>query len=683
VDIKEKISKLSKSLLHHQYLYYVKNQPEISDREYDCLFDELLDLEKKYPQLAVLNSPTKRIGSDLDNSFSERKHKIPVLSLDKEYTTEGLKKWIDKIRLNAGGDISFVVEEKIDGASIVLYYKKGLLDIALTRGNGIFGNDVTNNIRTINQVPLIINQPIDVAVRGEIYITKSDFQKYNKNFEGKYSNPRNLAAGSLRNLKSSLVSKIPLNIFAHEGYFQEGKATDFQLDNHVMIISKIMNLGFRINPNLGFFSDKSDWFFPLKEQFPELVTGTIADISDYIKILSKKRKKLKYEIDGLVIKVNEIPIRNRLGYTSHHPRWSVAFKFDAPVGHTVLNEIRIQIGRNGRVTPVAILKPVKLGGSIVSRATLHNQEYIDMLELGIGDVVSISKRGDVIPAVEEVIEKSTENPSIFKLTTFCPFCQFKLIKDGSHHFCPNRKCSERIKRSLIYFVARDQMDIEGLGEKTIRFLFEKGFIKSIADLFTFDYGSLLGQEGFKEKKIENIRKNIELSKRKPFSRVLFALGFEGLGSNTVLELIKSGYDSIDKIMDTAARNQTEKFSSIEGFGEITARLMVQHFSDPKNIEMIETLKKIGLNFQEHFKSEPEFSMVFNGQIWAITGSFRHFSPRSQAAGEIEKRGGRVSDSISGKTTHLLCGDSPGGKLEKAKNLNIRIVREDEFMEMLI
>jgi DNA ligase (NAD+) len=651
VGIKEKISKLSKSLLHHQYIYYVKNQPEISDREYDCLFDELLDLEKKYPQLAVLNSPTKRIGSDLDNSFSEQKHKIPVLSLDKEYTTEGLKKWIDKIRLNAGSDISFVVEEKIDGVSIVLYYKKGLLDIALTRGNGIFGNDVTNNIKTINQVPLIINQPIDVAVRGEIYITKSDFQKYNKNFEGKYSNPRNLAAGSLRNLKSSLVSKIPLNIFAH--------------------------------PNLGFFSDKSDWFFPLKEQFPELVTGTIADISDYIKILSKKRKKLKYEIDGLVIKVNEIPIRNRLGYTSHHPRWSIAFKFDAPVGHTVLNEIRIQIGRNGRVTPVAILKPVKLGGSIVSRATLHNQEYIDMLELGIGDVVSISKRGDVIPAVEEVVEKSIENPSIFKLTKFCPFCQFKLIKDGSHHFCPNRKCSERMKRSLIYFVARDQMDIEGLGEKTIRFLFEKGFIKSISDLFTFDYGSLLGQEGFKEKKIENIRKNIELSKRKPFSRVLFALGFEGLGSNTVLELIKSGYDSIDKIMDTAARNQTEKFSSIEGFGEITARLMIRHFSDPNNIEMIETLKKIGLNFQEHSKSEPEFPMVFSGQIWAITGSFHHFSPRSQAAVEIEKRGGKVSDSISGKTTHLLCGDSPGGKLEKTKNLNIRIVREDEFMEMLI
>lgn len=673
---------MSTLLLHHQYLYYVANQPEISDREYDRLFDELLDLEKKYPQFATPNSPTRRIGSDLDNRFPERRHEIPVLSLDKEYSLEGLKKWIEKIKKNAGRDVGFVVEEKIDGASIILYYKKGLLDIALTRGNGIFGNDVTDNIRTIHPVPLVINSPVDVAVRGEIYITKSDFHNFNKNFEDKYSNPRNLAAGSMRNLKSSYVSGIPLNIYVYEGHFSEEISAEMQPRSQMMILQKIDNLGFRINPKFGFFSDNPERFKPFREQFPDLITGCVADIGDHIEDLAKERETLEYEIDGLVIKVNEIPVQNQLGSTSHHPRWSIAYKFDAPVGHTLLKDIQIQIGRNGRVTPVAILEPVELGGSTVSRATLHNQEYIDMLELGIGDMVAISKRGDVIPAVEDVIDKDPLNPSIFKLAESCPFCQSKLKKDGSHHFCKNRKCPERIKRSLIYFASRDQMDIDGLGEKTIGLLLEKGFIKSIPDIFTFDYERLLGQEGFKEKKIENIKKGIKSSKKKSFAKVLSALGFEGLGSNTVSELIANGYDSINKIVDAASKNQVEKFSSIEGFGDTTARLMIKNFSDPKNVMLIEALKKIGLCFKESSKIEPEYSRVFGDQLWVITGSFHHFSPRTKAVEEIEKRGGRVAESISGKTTHLLCGDSPGSKLKKAKNMKIHIVRENEFMDML-
>jgi len=660
----------------------VKNQPEISDREYDRLFDELLDLEKNYPQFVTPNSPTKRIGSDLDNRFPERGHEVEVLSLDKEYSLEGLKKWIEKIRKNAGAGIGFVVEEKIDGASIVLYYKRGMLASALTRGNGIIGNDVTDNIRTIPSVPLVVSIPVDLAVKGEIYITKADFINFNKDFENKYSNPRNLAAGSLRNLKSSYVSGIPLNIFAHEGHFTEEISGHMPLHDHMMILQKMMHLGFRINPKLGFFSDNQDQFNSFKGKFPDLTTGTVTDLYDYIEVKTKDRMNLEYEIDGLVIKVNQIPIQKRLGSTSHHPRWSIAYKFDAPVGHTRLVEIQIQIGRNGRATPVAILEPVKLGGSIVSRATLHNQEYIDMLELGIGDTVAISKRGDVIPAVEEVVDKDPRNPSIFKLTESCPFCGIKLIKDGSHHFCKNQKCPERIKRSLIYFASRDQMDIEGLGEKTIDLLFEKGFIRSIPDIFTFDYDRLLDLDGFKEKKIQNIKKGIESSKKKPFSKVLSALGFEGLGSTTVSELIAGGYASITKIMDAASKNRLEEFSSIEGFGETTARLIISQFSDPQNVKLIEALKKIGLCFKESPPNRPEAPMIFLNQLWVITGSFRHFSPRSKAVEEIEKRGGKVTESISGQTTHLLCGDSPGSKLEKAHNLKIRIIPEDEFLDML-
>jgi DNA ligase (NAD+) len=682
MDIRERIERLSRDLLRHQYLYYVKTEPEISDQEYDRMFDELVELERKYPNYALGNSPTKRIGSDLDNTFPERAHEIPVLSLDKEYTIEGLMKWVGKFESPGGKNLSFVVEEKIDGASIVLYYKNGLLSSALTRGNGILGNDVIENIRTIYQVPLIIDQPIDLAVRGEIFINRLDFQKYNMEFDNRYSNPRNLAAGSLRNTKSTIVSKIPLNVFVYEGYFNKQEARDISLREHMEILLQMKSLGFPVNHKIGFFSPHQDRFSFYKSHFPEMVTGNISDMGDYVREQADNRKYSDYEIDGLVVKINEISLRDELGYTSHHPRWAIAFKFDSPVGHTVLNDILIQVGRNGRVTPVAVLNPVSLGGSMVSRATLHNQEYIEMLELGIGDTVRISRRGDVIPAVEEVIEKNIQNPSIYKLVESCPFCHVKLIKIGSHHFCPNRDCPERIKRSIIYFAAKDQMDIEHLGEKTIEFLFERGFITGIPDIYALDYHVLLSEDGYKEKKIENIIKSIESSKKKPFKKVLTSLGFEGLGWSTVSELIDHGYRSVDKIIETASRCEPEKFSNIPGFGDITANLVIQHFTDKKNLEMIRALKEAGLNFSESENREKADSPIFDHQIWVITGSFQHFVPRSKAAEEIEKRGGKISHSVSANTTHLLCGSVPGSKLERARELNVRIVDETEFLEMI-
>lgn len=677
MDIKIRIEKLTEELLKHQYLYYVKAAPEISDLEYDKLFDELVALEKKYPEYAFENSPTKRVGSDLDNTFPEKEHTIPVLSLDKEYAIEDLKKWVTKTITNTNQALSFVVEDKIDGASIVLYYKTGKLDAALTRGNGVVGNDVTENIRTIKQIPLITHENMDFSVRGEIYINKSEFARYNQTFDNKYANPRNLAAGSLRNIKSAVVAKVPLKIFNYEGYFTPPFTND-----HILILSKLKENGFSINKNMGYFSDDSEKRSIVKEKLPEIICGTINELPDYVKHRVEQRDALDYEIDGLVIKVNEIDVRDVLGYTAHHPRWAIAFKCDAPTAQTRLKEIQVQVGRNGRVTPVGILEPVKIAGSTVARATLHNQEYIEMLELGAGDFVSISKRGDIIPAVEEVVEKSPENPTVFKFPRACPFCNSKLEKDGAHHFCKNRACPERVKRSIIYFAAKDQMDIDTLGEKTIIFLFDKGLIKNIPDLYTFDYNELLKEEGFKEKKINNIKNSLKNSKNKPFREVLTALGFDGLGTSAVSELINNGFNSIDKIIEVASRGDVENFACIEGFGEITANLLIKHFTDSQNLTLINTLKKLGLNFEEEIKEREEASLPFNGQVWVITGSFEHFVPRSKAAEEIKKRGGKVVNAVSTKTTHLLAGSAAGSKLQKAQKLEVTIVDEPQFLGML-
>lgn len=437
------MAQLSAELLHHQYLYYVKAEPIISDMEYDALFDQLLELEKKYPEYASPDSATSRVGSDLDNTFPEKAHTIPVLSLDKEYTAEGLEKWLLKTVTNAGQDLSFVVEEKIDGASIVLYYKQGKLDCALTRGNGIMGNDVTENIRTIRQVPLLITEQNDLAVRGELVIKKADFATYNATFENKYSNPRNLASGSMRNIRSSTVAKVPLNIYTYEGFFEKLTTND-----HIMTLARLKELGFRMNPNIGFFSNNGEKIALVQHTMPEITCGPIGQLGDYVRSRMLQRETIDHEIDGMVIKVNELDVRETLGYTSHHPRWALAFKFDAPTAVTKLVDIQIQVGRNGRVTPVGILEPVKIAGSTVARATLHNQEYIEMLELGLGDQVSISKRGDIIPAVEEVLEKNPEHPTIFKYPAICPFCSSTLEKDGAHHFCKNRQCPERKKEPL-------------------------------------------------------------------------------------------------------------------------------------------------------------------------------------------------------------------------------------------
>jgi DNA ligase (NAD+) len=677
MDYKKRMEELAAELLKHQNLYYVQARPEISDEAYDRLFDELLRLEKRFPQHAGVNSPVRRIGSDLDNTFPERPHGVPVLSLDKLYRPEEIEQWLLKTAAAVGGRIGFSVEEKIDGASIVLYYDRGELQYALTRGNGALGNDVSANVRTISQVPLRIAESSSVAVRGEIYITRSDFERFNSGMAEKYANPRNLAAGALRNLKSALTARVPLNIFVYEGFFQNEPVRD-----HLEALQRLTRLGFRVNPRLGFFSDSEDERQRAQRMFPGIHAEPIAAAAEYLGRQAAGRRNVPYDIDGLVVKVVEMDVRRELGTTAHHPRWAMAYKFDSPQGRTVLLDVQVQVGRNGRVTPVALLKPVALSGSTVTRATLHNQDYIDMLELGIGDEVSISKRGDVIPAVDDVLEKDERHPSIYKLPERCPFCSTKLVREGAHHFCANEACPERCRRALAYFCAKDQMDIETLGEKTIAFLFARGWVKNIPDIYTFDYDRLAREEGFKEKKIARIRAGVEASKSRPFARVLAALGFEGVASAAAAALIAHGFDSMDKIIAAAQKNDWEIFAAIEGIGETTARLMVGHFSRPGNLALIARLRELGLQFQAAGGGPTPLDDSFAGQSWVITGSFAKFTPRALAAEEIKKRGGRVLETVSARTTHLLAGADPGSKLAKAEKLGIPVVSESDFLRLL-
>ncbi len=672
--IEDEIKYLTDAILKAQKAYYVDSNLIISDKEYDRLFDRLLYLEEKYPQFKDINSPALRIGSDLDNKLPEIAHSTPILSLDKCYTSSELSEWIIKNREKLNGEMSVIIEPKIDGAGVVLYYENGRLAYALTRGNGLSGNEITNNIKTIKSVPLTVDYKKKFAVRGEVYINKNDFSDFNEKYtDGKYSNPRNLASGAIRRIKSKEAALFPLNVFIYEGYFEEDK-----MDNHLDILILLKYLGFPLNKYLGYFGDNinRDKSLPFKE----FITGDFNDINGYLDNLKDLRKNLQFEIDGLVIKINEIKSRELLGFTSHHPRWAIAFKFDPPQVQTKVNSIVVQIGRAGRATPVANLQPVELSGSVISRATLHNQDYINSIDVNVNDIVTISKRGDVIPAVEEVVEKG-KNINPFKLPDLCPSCSTKLIEDGAHLFCPNDQCTAQLLGTLQFFVSRGQMDIESLGDKTIEFLFNKGFIKYIPDIYEFDYNKLLEFEGYKEKKIENIKTSVLKSKEKEFKTVLSSLGLKDIG-NKVSEILANNYKDIDIILKIAEENNIDKLTMNDGIGESIALSVIKHFKNPKVKSMIERLKKAGVNFRTIEKKDENQNLFLSGTKWVITGSFKNYQPREKAAEIIKKHGGEIADSVTGKTTHLLCGESPGSKLDKAKSSGAKIVYEDEFINIL-
>jgi DNA ligase (NAD+) len=676
---KERMTHLLAEVSRHQDLYYSDAQPEIGDGEYDALIDELQELEQYYPEFASPDSPTKRVGSDLDNDFPEVAHPTPMLSLEKVYTTDDLEEWIGKAESDGGGTLSFVVEEKVDGSTIVLHYQEGLLVRAVTRGDGYVGNDITENVRTIREIPLRLRKSVTSVFRGEIYIEKVDFEKFNEATGNIYANPRNFAAGNLRRKRSMEVAAIPLRAFVYEGLNAESDTQE-----HIHVLNRLSGLGFRVSDNIGFFSrDFSQTVYDSIFKDHAWFRGDVKGLPPFIQEQMEGRELLPYEIDGYVVKVNEYAQRERMGFTAHHPRWAMAYKFEAPLAVSTIENIEVQVGRTGRITPVARITPVWIAGSTVSNVTLHNQDYVLGLDAAIGDRISVSKRGDVIPAVEDVLEKNDAGSRAFVLPDNCPVCSTQLVRDGAHHFCPNLCCPARIFGRITFFAARGQMDISNLGSETIRALLDMGLIRDIPDIYTFDPDRLIDVEGFGEKKVMLLREGIEKSRKQPFAVVLAALGLDEVGPKIVELLIEGGYDSIDKLIKTSHWQDPELFTRIQGIGPKTAQKLIDQLRDPFILDMVDRLRKAGLTFRQpasHGKGD--LSQIFHGQVWCVTGSFSHFKPRDRAMEEVKRRGGRVVSSVTGSTSHLLVGENPGSKHEKARKLGTALVYEEDFLKLI-
>ena len=676
IDPINQITVISNKLQEFQDAYYRIGRPEVSDLEYDRLFDDLLRLEAEYPELRLPDSPTYRVGSDLTSDLPEVSHTIPVLSLDKAYSLEEILDWMQKTTVKGGRELSFTVEEKIDGVSIVLYYEQGLLKKAVTRGNGYVGNDVTANIKTIRSVPIKLKEPVSFAVRGEVYLPVEAFAQLNKKMDVPYANPRNLTAGTIRRIKSREAAAVPLEIFVYEGFFEDND----QLETHAELTLRLNDLGFRINPRFGIFTREGEF----NQSFlPSWSVGAFSQLGAFIEDAAASRERLDHEIDGLVIKVNELDVREELGVTGHHPRWEIAYKFESPEGETVVEGIDVQVGRTGRITPVARVKPVKIGGSVVSNVTLHNQDYVDILELSLGDTVAVSKRGDVIPAVERVLEKNEQGNGIWKIPAVCPSCETELQKIGAHTFCTNSECPDQIFGRVRFFTAKAQMDIENLGPETIQFLMGEGLLKDVPDIYQIDYRELAGKPGFGEKKCDLLMKGVEDSKNKPFSSVLASLGIPDLGKKAVELLLDDGILDIDLLFKIVDEADAEHLVGIKGFGGKTVASILSELSKPIVRERIRQLRDAGLQFeQEKAATDNLPDQIFSGQVWCVTGSFINFTPRSKAMDAVKLRGGRIVTSVTGSTTHLLAGTGAGSKLKKAVSLNVAVVTEDEFIEIL-
>lgn len=682
---------LAERLRRYQYEYYVLGLPSVADADYDALFDRLLAMEREHPELVAPDSPTQRVGSDLSAAFPEVPHTVPVLSLDKAYDAAEVGDWMRKTTQSAGRPLGFVFEEKIDGASVVLYYEAGRLARALTRGNGSVGNDVTANVRTIGAVPLRLTREVDVAVRGEIYLPRPLFDRINASMEVPYANPRNLAAGTLRRVKSAEVAKVPLDIFVYEGFLTPQPPT------HVQVLEELAALGFKLDGRIGFFAGEATGdtgLQAIRQRHPSWLVGRADEYRRFLDLERAHRAELEYDIDGIVVKADDMDARAGLGYTGHHPRWALAYKFDAPESVTVVAAIDVQVGRTGRVTPVARVEPVRIAGSTISNVTLHNQEFVDLLELSVGDTVAVSKRGDIIPAVERVLEKGWSKTGqgaspIWKMPAQCPACGTALTRTGAHTFCPNATgCPAQVKGRLAFFVARGQMDVENLGPETIDVLVERGLIRDVQDIYSLDTSTLLDLPGFGEKKAALIREGIQASMGKPFRVLLPAMGIPELGQKVTELLVDAGYRGIDDLLRIAESGDPSPLIEIHGIGEKTADRILTELSRPEIRARIEGLRAAGLHLREEGESGAPAApasaetATLAGTVWCVTGGFERFRPRELAVDEIERHGGRVASAVTGKTTHLLAGKGSGSKLDRARELGVSIVDEEAFLRLI-
>ncbi len=666
-EIKEQIDWLRKEIEKHNYLYYVKAQPEISDYEFDNLLKKLEKLEKEYPEFASPYSPTQRVGSDLTKEMPPVTHKIPMLSLSNTYNSEELYEFDKRVKsgLPDNEKVEYVTELKIDGLSIEVLYRSGLLVQASTRGDGAIGEDITTNAKTIRSLPLSVDYKkvkefdlSEIFVRGEVFINKKDFEALNKERlelgEKLFANPRNSASGSLKLQDPKIVSKRKLDIFVYY-LLSDSIVFNSQFEN-LQILSK---LGFKVNPNYR-------------------LNKNIDEVLDYCKYWEEKRNELPYEIDGVVIKVNSIRQQNILGNVAKSPRWAVAYKFKAEQAETVIEKISWQVGRTGVVTPVAELKPVFLMGSTISRATLHNFDEIKRKDIREGDFVIIEKGGDVIPKVVRVVpEKRPPNSVAADFPLVCPACGEPLFnpEDEVGIYCENSKCPARIKGSITHFSSRQAMDIEGLGEAIIDVLVDKKLLSDYADIYELKNKEeeLISLERFGKKSVENLFTAIEKSKDKPFEKVLFSLGIRFVGAGVAKKLARA-FKSLDNLMAA----DEEKIESIPDIGPSISGSLKRFFSLPQNVEIIERLKSYGLNFES---AEEGLGEALSGKTFVLTGTLPNLT-REKAKEIIEKNGGKVTSSVSKKTNYILAGENPGSKLEKGKALGVTVIGEDDLLRMI-
>ena len=635
------------------------DNPTITDQEYDKYLRELINLEEKYPEFADPNSPTKRVGGEAIDKFNKVAHAIPMISLANVFNEEEIRDFDKRIR-NAGFNPTYVCELKIDGLSVSLHYEHGKLKFAATRGDGITGEDITENVKTIKTVPLDLGQDIDIEVRGEIYMNKATLEKINlereKNGEVKLQNVRNAAAGSIRQLDPKVAAKRHLDTWI----YHLPNPIDYGIFSHYEALEFMKNLGFKVNP-------------------ASKLVGGIDGILEYIKEYTEKRNTLPYEIDGIVIKVNDIRMQQELGSTVKYPRWATAYKFPAEEVLTKLVDIKFTVGRTGQVTPNAVLEPVLVMGSTIRRATLHNEDYCKSLDLRIGDIVSIKKAGDVIPEVVEAkLERRIGTEKPFEMISTCPICGSTLVKRGNvDYFCVNDACPKKNIESLIHFASRNAMNIDGLGDEIIEDFYNEGFIRTIPDFYHLNdhKEDIIELEGYGLKKVTNLLLAIEESKQNSVERLIFGLGIPGIGAKNAKLLA-----SMFKDIHTLSNATYEDLVSIRDIGDILAKNIVNYFANPANITLINTLEDMGVNMK-YLGAEVKSNENFVDKKFVITGTLE-FMSREEAKALIESYGGKCIDSVSKKTDVVIVGDAPGSKYTKAQELGITIWNEEQFKEIV-
>ena len=654
----ERIQEIIDILNEANYNYYVLDNPTITDQEYDRYMQELISLEEKYPELKRENSPTSRVGGTVIDEFKKVTHKIPMLSLSNVFNESDIIAFDERIRKEVGNP-RYVVEPKIDGLSVSLYYENGEFVRAATRGDGVVGEDITHNVLTIKNVPLKLRENVTIEVRGEIYMDKDTFNSINeeraRNGFSLFANPRNTAAGSIRQLDSKIAASRNLKTFI----YHLPNALDYGIHFHSEALEYMKRLGFTVNEHIT-------------------RVDSIEALLDYISYWTDNRDSLPYEIDGMVIKLDDIDNQQRLGFTAKYPKWATAYKFPATRVLTKLKEIKFTVGRTGQVTPNAILEPVRLMGSVISKATLHNEDYVLSKDIRTGDIVSIIKAGDVIPRVEEsIIERRTGDEIPFVMTNVCPICGSKLVKKDASYYCINPLCDAKNIEKLIHFASRDAMNIDGFGDQIVEDFYNMGYLKKFIDFYHLDNykNELMELEGFGNKSINSLIDSIEESKKNSLERLLFALGIRYVGNKTAKILAKK-FGNIDNIMNSSYDDLVD----VRDIGSVIAKSVVDYFSNDENINMISDLKKIGVNMEYSGPIEV-FDEEFSGKTFVLTGTLEKYK-RNDLKSIIESKGGYVSGSVSKKTDVVIAGSDPGSKYDNAVKLGITIWNEIDLISKL-